>query len=141
MNDLLLRKNWVTQKDEPKDTYIARIKLQDQQFIDLKRVYGRLFIVKFSDDDLRPLWESQINVNSLKNTTHTPINTEWECPLCQPYDNWTGFADMERNRRYLCKVVAPKYKTGCIDEEGTYSKCICILPPRLRKRLKIQHGA
>lgn len=138
MNDLLLRKNWVIQESEDKAGFIARIKLQDKQYMDLKRARGRLFMVLFGDNDVRPMWEDQISMKALKQQIRTPFDTEWDCPLCQPHDSWGGLAEIDNNRKYFTKIVSPKYKDGCIDEEGVYTKCVCIMKPRLKSRLKIK---
>jgi hypothetical protein len=136
--DLLERVQWIRGEDEKAENFINRIRLQEQQFVNMKRSQGRCFMIKFGLDDIRPMWENQINIMDLKELIRTPLDTHWDCPLCQPYDAWTGLTDMDNNRRFLCRIVAPRYEGGCIDEEGTYSKCVCILKPKHRSRLKFK---
>lgn len=138
VNELLERKKWVSGDEESKVDFIARIKLQHQQFYDLKRAHGQLYVIKFGEDDSRPMWEDQISMAKLKAELRTPLGTEWDCPLCQPYDKWSGTADIESNRRFMCRIIAPDYVNGCIEDVGVLKKCSCILKPKYRRNLKLK---
>ena len=112
-----------------------RRKLLNTQYAAMKRSYGPCYMVKFGDDDIRPMWENQISISNLKQEIKPPWGEHYDCPLCQPYD------DPElRERRNMCKVVIPKYSGGAIDEEGVLMKCPCILDKRnrVKKELKFK---
>lgn len=138
MIELMERRSWTKVDGERPETYIQRIKLQTQHMVNFRLSRGSCYMIKFGEDDIRPMFEDQISISKLKQELRTPVNTHWDCPLCQPYDNWTGLADIENNRRFLCRIVSPKYEGGAIDEEGTYTKCVCILRAKYKKGLKFK---
>lgn len=87
------------------------------------QAYGRPFVVNYGDSDLRILWAKEIKVDRLKQDVRSPIGTSYDCPLCQPYDAWDGFSQANKERRFQCKVIDPKYGEM---ERGTWMRCPCL---------------
>ena len=137
---ILYRQSWLITPNENIIQYISRLQLQTEQFGQLIRRRGMCYLLKFKVDDIRPIWECDISPDILRQQILTPRGTQWECPLCQPYDIWDHISSQLTNRRYMCKVVAPQYRTGCIDEDGVDMKCCCTHKGERRKRLKFKTG-
>ena len=138
MNELLSRKMWIIRENESRADYVTRLNLQHRQLIEFKRAKGQCYMVLFGEDDARPMWENQISIKELKEQIRNPHGNRWDCPLCQPYDNWEGIAGIEQNRRYMTRIIYPRYNNGAIEEEGIYQKCPCILRPKQRTHLKFK---
>lgn len=127
MNQLLFRKTWERKPDEDIEQFRNRTEEQKRNLYLLKKQRGPCFMVKFGDDDIRPMWADQIEMQKLMQEIRTPVGSPVQCPLCQPYDAWDGFNRIDENRRMFCKVVDPKYHNGCADEIGVYAKCVCLM--------------
>lgn len=138
MVDLLKKDSWLIGEEESKRDFVSRIKLQDRQFVETRRLHGHMYMLYYEDGDVRPMREDQISITELKAQIRTPLDTEYDCPLCQPYDRWEGLVEMDQNRRYLCKIVSPKYLHGSIEEVGIWKKCPCVTKPKNRKYLKFK---
>ena len=138
MEGLLYRRAWEKLEGETQENFIMRLNLQFQQLSDLRRVRGQCYMIYIGEGDVRPMWENEISTRLVKEESHTPIRTKWDCPLCQPYDNWEGLASIQQNRRYMTRVIDPKYNNGTIDEGSVLQKCPCVLNPKARTRLKFK---
>ena len=136
MVTLLFREIWLRRDEESKEDYANRQKLQRKQLIDLWRSRGQCYMIKFGEDDIRPMWESDISIIKLREEVRTPLGGKWDCPLCQPYDDYTGVAEIDKNRRYFTRIINPKYPEGTIDEGGVYSRCPCVIKQKYRNELK-----
>lgn len=135
ITELIISDSWKPKADEPLDVFAARVEAQRTQLRDYMRKHGKLYMVKFAEDDVRPMWEDQIDSNILRVQIPSPTGFPYECPLCQPYDG-VDMVTKQPDRRYMTKIVDPKYPEGFIDQGGVWCKCPCILKGEDRKWLK-----
>ena len=140
LDTLLHREQWLAHKDEEIQDYAKRLSIQTRQFLLSVKRRGYCYIVKFGEDDLRPMWEDNINIIILKKDVIKTGGGTYDCPLCQPYDPFGQLIDTELSRRFLCKIISPQYDDGCLDEGGVWAKCPCIDPPKRRNRHKFKKG-
>lgn len=137
MNDeLIYRKEWMPIENESHENFAKRTMAQIAEFHAEMRARGKCYMVKFSDDDIRPMWENKTSKSELHRTVSRPNEGAWDCPLCQPYDPWDTVGARIIERRYMTKVVMPWYPNGCADEEGVWMKCPCIKRGERRKSTK-----
>ena len=138
MEELLLSKTWQQQDGELPEAYMVRTDLQFQTWRDMVRKHGHCYMVKFGDNDIRPMWEDQIDSEVLVREITPPTFVPFDCPLCQPYDNFDITVGRYIDRRYLTRVVHPKYPDGFIDKSGVLMKCPCLIKGDKRKWLKFK---
>jgi len=121
---------WIQEPGEQGDAFIARNRLQLQQFSDMVNRRGLCYVVKLCDGSIRAMWEDEINISKLKEEVSVPFGAASSCPLCQPYDS-------EGNRRmFMARIIDPRYPNGFIDTDGIATKCVCIYKGVKRERLK-----
>ncbi len=133
--DLLLSKAWKPKPEESLEIFTSRVEIQKIQLRDYMRQHGKCYMVKFGLDDVRPMWEDQIDSKILIEQIKSPTGLPYDCPLCQPYDNF-DIVTRVAYRRYLTKIVHPSYLEGFIDSSGVWQKCACLLKGEERKWLK-----
>jgi hypothetical protein len=134
--DILLSINWTQQSGEPDEVYTARMVAQKSALHDMILHKGNCYMVKFGEDDIRPMWENQIDSEVLRKQVPSPLTMPLDCPLCQPYDHFDITANNYDTRRYLTKIINPKYPEGFIDKGGVWTKCPCQIKGEARKYLK-----
>lgn len=135
VTQLILRKTWDRQPDEDGGAFHDRVREQKRNLYLLQKQRGPCFMIKFGEDDIRPMWADQIDMRVLINEIRTPVGTPIQCPLCQPYDAWGGMGNIDDNRRMFCKIINPKYRDGCADETGVSAKCVCLMPATKRNKI------
>lgn len=140
MINLLSRETWTHRKDETYKDFEAREHKQKEQFRTLKQERGACFMIKYGADDIRPIWESSIDPDVLREEIRAPDGLPWDCPLCQPYDSWYGRGLIQENRQYMTRIVEPNWYNGCVEEDGVYSKCICFRNNRAKRTKKRKEG-
>lgn len=138
MIEFLSSENWQRKKDETIEIYHARIESQKTTWHNMCKQHGNMYMVKFGEEDTRPMWEDQINVEELVSQLPSPSGRPLDCPLCQPYDTFNYELGKYLVRRFLTKIINPNYPEGFIDKEGVWIKCPCIIKPEKRKYLKFQ---
>jgi hypothetical protein len=138
MSELLLSAAWEKQDNEDIEIYTARVAIQHEAWWQLTRKRGQCYMVKFRDNDIRPMWEDDIDIEYIRKEIMSPSNMPLDCPLCQPYDHFNISINQYDNRRYLTKIVQPKYPEGFIDKEGVWAKCPCRKKGEDRKYLKFK---
>ena len=138
IDDLSLSTSWELQENETPDVFVLRKELQFKTWYDMIKKHGQLYMVKFGIDDIRPIWEDHINISELVKLIKSPALVSFDCPLCQPYDNFDIQAGQYVQRRYLAKIIHPRYPEGFADREGVWRKCCCLLQGEDRKWLKFQ---
>jgi len=138
MDDLVLSISWQSKQNETSELFILRKELQFKTWYNTIKRRGNLYMMKFGEKDVRPMWEDQINISELVNLIKSPALVPFDCPLCQPYDYFDVQEGQYVQRRYLTKIVHPKYPEGFIDKEGVWAKCPCILKGEERKYLKFK---
>lgn len=131
---------WRRRNGESAEQYHRRIKEQRKEFESLIRAYGRPYIIRYGTDDVRTMWSKGIKADKLRAEVLSPIGTKFNCPLCQPYDNWTGYADDNDNRRYLCKTINPYFPNDMEENGGVWMKCPCIRRKREVRHEHINYG-
>ena len=130
--NLLSRETWKMGVDEDASVFSIRMATQKKELSDLIKKHGQCFMVKFGEDDIRPMWEDSINPNKLREEIRGPDGMFWDCPLCQPYDAWYP-GSMNKDRQYFCKIIKPGWYSGCLEEDGISAKCVCIAKDRKHK--------
>lgn len=138
MEDILLSISWQPIPGETQEIYTARLASQRQIFKDLVFRHGRCYMVKFGPEDIRPMWEDQINLEELRRQIKSPGNDELDCPLCQPYDHWDSTIGRYTEQRYLTRIIHYIYPEGFIDKTGVWTKCPCLITGEKRKKLKFK---
>lgn len=138
MTDLLLSTEWQPKPDEPMDIFAARMETQKTYWRGMVRLHGNCYMIKFGDNDIRPMWEDQVDTEELAAKIKSPTGIPLECPLCQPYDQFDYTANQYVVRRYITKVINPRYPEGFIDKEGAWQKCVCLKKGEARKYLKFK---
>lgn len=138
MSDLLTSIEWEQQPNETIEIYMARTETQKETWRLMVRHRGQCYMVKFGDNDIRPMWEDQIDTGKLAEIIKSPIGMPLDCPLCQPYDNFDNVANIYRNRRYMTKIINQRYPEGFVDREGVWIKCPCLKKGEDRKYLKFK---
>lgn len=138
-DNLITSQEWQQQENETIEVFILRKELQFKTWHDIIKKRGQLYMLKFGEDDIRPIWEEQIDVPVLVASMKSPALIPYDCPLCQPYDYFDIQAGQYVQRRYLAKIVHPKYPEGFIDKEGVWVKCVCFLKGEDRKYLKFKN--
>jgi len=123
--------DWLAKENEPPEIFVARLKLQLKEWSDTVRRHGNCYMVKFGAEDIRPMWEDQINIGELARAIEQPAFTVLDCPLCQPYD-------LSGERNYLTRIIHPKYPEGFVDKTGVWIKCACLTKGESRKYLKFK---
>lgn len=126
MNELLLSTTWQRRPEEKDEIFLARIEAQKMKWLDLLKNHGQCYMVKFGEGDIRPMWEDSIHRGKLRSQVPSPIGVPLDCPLCQPYDLFDPVLGKYDHRRYLTKVIYPRYPEGFIDKEGVWIKCPCL---------------
>ena len=137
-NELLMSTEWEISPGESPEIFTTRVKVQKETWWQMTRNHGQCYMVKFGDDDIRPMWEDQINSGKLAEVIKSPTGMPLDCPLCQPYDHFDVTVNQYDIRRYLTKIVHPRYPEGFIDKEGTWVKCVCLKKGEDRKFLKFK---
>ena len=138
IDNLTTSQEWQIQENETAEVFTLRKELQLKTWYEIVRKHGHLYMVKFGEDDIRPMWENKINVPELVKSIPSPALIPHDCPLCQPYDYFDIHTGQYVQRRHLTKIVHPKYPEGFIDRGGVWVKCVCILKGEDRKYLKFQ---
>ncbi len=138
VDKLLYQEAWEQGKDEKIEDFGARKDLQREQLYQSERIHGHCYMIKFGDDDLRPIWESQLDMADLSRRILSPIGMPLDCPLCQPYDHWDKLQNRYTDRRFMTKIIDPKYPEGVVDRGGVWAKCPCLLKGDARKNLKFK---
>ena len=133
---MLLSTNWQQQIDEPTDVFSARIKVQNSSWQNNIQIHGNCYMIKFGECDIRPMFEDQIDVELLRQQVISPSSRSFDCPLCQPYDNFNYTTNQYEDRRHLTRIINPGYPSGFIDKEGVWCKCPCLLKGEKHKKLK-----
>ena len=133
MYELLQRKTADSIKEGDPRGAAKRKELLNAQFSAMKRAHGHCYMIKFGEDDIRPMWEDQISIKQLRQEIKSPWGDQYDCPLCQPYDD-----PETKARRNMCRIVIPKYVGGAIDEEGVLCKCPCILGAKKRQFMRLK---
>ena len=131
----VLSTDWKQKEGEDGLQYDTRIKLLEQGFHEYKRKHGSCYMVKFGENDVRPMWEDQIDITKLAKEILSPVGMPLDCPVCQPYDIWDPIL-LKMTRYYMCKVINPRFPEGFMDTGGVWRKCACILKGEHYKRLK-----
>lgn len=139
IEELAVSTAWLAKEGEDIDIYRTRIEMQRQTWRDAVRHKGQLYLIKFNDFDIRPMWEEQIDAEKLRGEVYSPLSMPLDCPLCQPYDHFDISINAYAERRYLTKIVNQRYPEGFIDKEGVWVKCACILKGEARKWLKFKN--
>ena len=121
--EVLEAKNWENLSDEQKKVF-------EKAFMSYVQAYGKPFVVRFSGTDLRVMWGKEIKVDKLKQAVRSPTGSSYDCPLCQPYDPYVD--QWEQERRFLCKVIDPRYKSEM--SNGVWLKCPCLIDSPSSKR-------
>lgn len=140
MDELCYSETWKQGKEEDALTFNTRKVTQTKVLYDMRRKHGQCYLVKFGEEDIRPMWEDVIDINQLSKDILSPMGTVLDCPLCQPYDNWNTMEGHYDSRRYMCKIVNPKYPEGVIDRGGVWQKCACVCEPEKKKYLKFKRS-
>jgi hypothetical protein len=130
--------NWKIKANESVEIFNLRIHIQTQEWQNTVRQHGNIYLIKFGENDIRVLQEDQIDIEELVKQIVQPIYVALDCPLCQPYDHFDVQTMQYVERRYLTKIVYPKYPEGFIDKEGVWCKCCCTLKGERRKWLKFR---
>jgi len=137
---LLYRAAWdKPTANENTNQFIMRLNVQMKQIHTTIRQHGLCYMIKFSDEDIRPMWEDQIDFKELYEKILSPIGVPLDCPLCQPYDYWDMQECHYTDRKYMTKIVYPRYPEGVIDRGGVWLKCPCTFKDIKLKKLKF-HG-
>lgn len=136
--ELLTSTEWQLKPDESQEIFAARITIQKESWWQMTRNHGQCYMVKFGNDDIRPMWEYQINIGELAEIIKSPTGMPLDCPLCQPYDYFDCIINQYVQRRYLTKIINPRYPEGFIDKTGTWIKCPCLKKGEDRKFLKFK---
>ena len=129
---------WAQREGETIELFTLRKELQFKIWHDITKKRGHLYMVKFGEGDIRPMWEDNINVTELVHSMKSPAIIPFDCPLCQPYDYFDIQIGQYIQRRYLTRIIYPKYPEGFIDKNGVWTKCCCILKGESRKYLKFK---
>ncbi len=129
--ELPVSAEWKRGVEESDILFLAREKQQRTMWKNLVHKYGQCYMIKFDDNDIRPMWEDQIDVKNLIEQIKQPTFSSLSCPLCQPYD-------MTNERTYLTKIINPDYPEGFVDKAGVWKKCVCILKGEERRFLKFK---
>jgi hypothetical protein len=136
MMELLTSTEWQRNENETEDIFTVRKATQLNTWQQMKRKRGNCYLVKFGNNDIRPMWEDQIDSKKLVEMVQSPTSIPLDCPLCQPYDYFDTTIGQYKYRRFMAKVVNPKYPEGFIDKEGVWMKCPCLKKGPERKNLK-----
>ena len=136
--DLICSELWERADKEDEKAFQLRILSQKKQFKAYMRQHGRCYLVKFEENDIRPIWEDQIDIVNLIKELHSPMGSSFDCPLCQPYDIWDNVVTQYTGKNYLTKIVNPKYEDGFIDKGGVWLKCPCLVKGEDRHNFKFK---
>lgn len=132
-DQLIYSRHWIQKEGEEFSAYIARCDLQQKQFDMLMKRKGFCFMIKFGIDDVRPMWECDIDITELMKIIILP-KVAIDCPLCQPYDD-----EVTKERTFMTRIIDPGYPNGFADTDGVLHKCVCIYKGRKREMLKFKH--
>jgi len=130
--------NWQIKPNEDTEVFKLRIELQTQEWQRMVRQHGHLYMIRFGENDIRPTQEDQIDTAELVKLIVQPVFIALDCPLCQPYDHFDIHTSSYSDRRYLTKIVHPRYPEGFIDKDGVWTKCPCLIKGEDRKWLKFK---
>lgn len=130
--------DWEVKEGETPEQTEIRTKLLEQRFYDNKRIHGNCFMIKFGEDDVRPMYEDQLDMRTITEQVKSPVGMPLDCVLCQPYDEWNFIENNYKDRRYLCKILSPRFLDGFADKGGVWMKCVCTLKGEHSRHLKIK---
>lgn len=136
---MIVSTDWIQHKEEPIEVFSARISMQNKTWDTTIQTHGACYMVKFDKQDIRPMFENQIDVSILRQQILGPNGKTLDCPICQPYDPTNHITNHYIERQYLTKIINPQYSDGFIDKEGVWTKCPCLLKGEKQKRLKFLH--